>query len=75
MIGVRSAVSDCRLYLMVGEPQLEKCKPAAHRALNLLNKDLPDSLATKIIRESEADAFSREFAQNIRDHIAETRPS
>ena len=75
MIGVRAAVSDCRLYLMVGEPQLEKCRRAAHRALNLLHNDLPESLATKIIRESEADAFSRDFAENIRNHIAETTPS
>lgn len=72
MIGVRAAVEDCRLYLMVGEPQLEKCKPAAQRALNLLHNNLPRPLSTKIIRESEAEEFSRQFAQNIKKHIAET---
>ncbi len=70
MIGVREAVVNYRLYLMIGEPQLDKCKPAATRALNLLRKDLP--LKTEIIRESEADGFSREFANGIRQHIAET---
>lgn len=73
MIGVRSAVSNDHLYLMVGEPQLEKCKPAAVRALNLLRKDLP--LSTTIIHESEAEGFSREFAESIRKHLAETGQS
>lgn len=66
MYGVREAIKDHRLYLMVGEPQLERCKPTAEKVLNLLHKDLP--LPTEIIREYEAADFSRYFAQKIREH-------
>ncbi len=69
MTGVREVVSDHRLYLMVGEPQLDRCKPAAQRALNLLLGALP--LPTEIIRESEAEAFSLNFAQRIKEHEKE----
>jgi hypothetical protein len=68
MVGVREQISDHRLYLMVGEPQLEKCRNAANRALTLLHANLP--LPSEIIREQEAESFSREFAAKIRanDH-------
>lgn len=67
MFGVKSVVQDNhRLYLLVGEPQLKECKASAQRYLNLLYKELP--LPTEIVREAEAEAFSREFAQKIEEH-------
>lgn len=65
MIGVRDVILDHRLYLMVGEPQIEKCKAPAQRYLNLLLEALP--LPTVAIRESDAESFSQEFAEKIRD--------
>jgi hypothetical protein len=67
MYGVREAITNHKLYLMVGEPQLEKCKPASLKALNLLHKNLP--VNHQIIREFEAAQFSREFAQKINIHL------
>ena len=69
MAGVRSVVGNHRLYLMVGEPQIEEYKVPAQRYLNLLYKELP--LPTEIIRENEAEQFSRDFAQKIQDHLTE----
>jgi hypothetical protein len=69
MAGVRAAIGNHRLYLMVGEPQIEKYKAPAERYLNLLHKELP--LPTEIIRENEAEQFSREFARKIAAHIAD----
>src|SRR5690606_24123057 len=66
MVGVRQEVKHDHLYLMVGEPQLEKCKPAAARALNLLRQDLP--LHSIIVKENEAESFSQTFAAQIRTH-------
>jgi hypothetical protein len=69
MAGVRSVVGNHRLYLMVGEPQIEKYKAPAQRYLNLLYKELP--LPTEIIRENEAEQFSRDFARKIEEHAAD----
>ncbi|RYD75162.1 MAG: DUF3037 domain-containing protein [Verrucomicrobiaceae bacterium] len=69
MVGVQGELNGHCLYVMVGEPQLEKCKPAAERALNLLHSNLP--VKHEIIREAEAEVFSREFAARIQRHTAE----
>ena len=69
MIGVSQQTDHHRLYLMVGEPQIDKNKPAAARALNLLRQNLP--LSNEIIHENEAESFSRDFAGKIRAHLAQ----
>lgn len=68
MIGVRQQMERDHLYLMVGESQLDKCKNASIRALNLLTQNLP--LHTVIVKEDEADSFSRTFAAQIKAHEA-----
>ena len=73
MAGVRSAIVNHRLYLMVGEPQIEKYKAPAQRYLNLLHKELP--LPTEIIHENDADQFSRDFSRKIQEHLAEAPAS
>lgn len=69
MYGVREGLRNHILYLMVGEPQLEKCKPAGERVLNLLRNDLP--IPNVIVREGEAAEFSRAFARKIDEHASE----
>jgi len=68
MIGVSDKLTEHILYLMVGEPQHEKCRTAANRALNLLHNSMP--LKPEIVRENEADSFSRDFADRIKRHSA-----
>jgi hypothetical protein len=67
MAGVKRVIQNHRLYLMVGEPQIEKYKAPAERYLNLLAKELP--LPTEIIREDQAEQFSRDFAKKIQEHV------
>ena len=69
MLGVQTAMRNHVLYLMVGEPQLEKCKSAGEKALSLLADRLP--VKHEIIREAAAEEFSQGFAQKIEEHLLE----
>lgn len=63
MHGIREAVREDTLHLLVGEPQLERCRAAAEKALHLLSKQLP--VSHEIVRESEAGAFARSLAREV----------
>jgi len=54
-----------RLWMLIGEPKLEKLRPAYGKALNILNK-MP--VKKDFITEHEAAKFSEELAQEIAKH-------
>ncbi|HAS83049.1 MAG TPA: hypothetical protein DCS43_10355 [Verrucomicrobia bacterium] len=53
------------LHLLLGEPSLEKMRPAYTKAENILNKIPMDKV---FVREHEAKAFSESLAKEMRDH-------
>lgn len=54
-----------RLWMLIGEPHIEKLKPAYTKALNILNK-MP--VQKDFVTESEAASFSLEIAQEMAKH-------
>ena len=69
MTGVRSAMSGNHLYLMLGEPSSANGRSTMERSLNLIHPRL--DIKHEIIRESEAEAFSRDLGQKVLAHLAE----
>lgn len=59
------STDDFQLFVLLGEPQLEKLKQPFAKALNILNK-MP--VKKEFIREQEAAKFSRELASDIQQH-------
>lgn len=56
-----------RLWVLIGEPRIEKLKPAYSKALNILNK-MP--VQKDFVTEQEAQRFSEELAAEIARHAA-----
>lgn len=54
-----------RLWMLIGEPRIEKLKPAYTKALNILNK-MP--VKKDFVTEQEAPKFSQELAQEMAKH-------
>lgn len=54
-----------RLYMLVGEPRIEKLKPVYIKALNILHK-MP--VETDFVKEHEAAKFSQELAGEMAKH-------
>jgi hypothetical protein len=59
------STDDFQLFVLLGEPQLEKLKQPFAKALNILNK-MP--VKKEFVREQEAARFSRELASDIQQH-------
>jgi hypothetical protein len=66
---VKDAKDRFKVYLLLGEPQMEKLKPAFEKALSILNK-MP--VEKELIRENEAARFSEQFATAVEAH--QTQP-
>lgn len=64
-MNLREAPEDFQLFVLLGEPQLEKLKQPFTRALNILNK-MP--VKKEFVREEEAAKFSRDLAREIQQH-------
>jgi hypothetical protein len=64
---LKDAPDDFRLWLLIGEPSLEKLRPVYAKALNILNK-LP--VKKDIVQEQEAQKFSVELADEMAKHPA-----
>jgi len=58
---------EFRLWVLIGEPHIEKLKPAYKKALNILNK-MP--VKKDFVTEHEAAKFSQELADEIAKHPA-----
>ena len=65
MCGANSSVVSRADTLLLGEPQIEKLKPAFEKALSILNK-MP--VETELVREGEAARFSERFASAVEAH-------
>ena len=68
IISVQNAVDEFKVYLLLGEPQQDELRRATDRAVSILEK-LP--VDKEIIRETQADQFSKNFAEQIRLHPTE----
>jgi hypothetical protein len=68
-LGQVSSIKDSsdkfKVYLLLGEPQLESLRPAFDKAVSILHK-LP--VENEIVREENAVAFSERFAHEIETH-------
>jgi hypothetical protein len=64
-MSVKDAEDRFRVYLLLGEPQIEKLKPAFEKALSILEKMPVDK---ELIREAEATRFSEQFANSLAAH-------
>jgi hypothetical protein len=62
---VKDAKDRFKVYLLLGEPQLDKLKPAFDNALSILNK-IP--VEKELIREREATRFSEQFSDEVEAH-------
>ena len=56
-----------RLWMLIGEPRIEKLKPAYAKALNILNK-MP--VQKRFVTEQEAQKFSEQLADEMAKHPA-----
>jgi hypothetical protein len=56
---------DFRLWVLLGEPRLEKLRPAYGKAMNILNK-MP--VNKEFVREGEAPKFTRELVDEMAKH-------
>lgn len=65
MTSVQNADEPFKVYLLVGEPQQDALRRATDRAVSILEKLTVDKA---IIREPDAERFSREFAEEIERH-------
>jgi hypothetical protein len=54
-----------RLWMLIGEPRIEKLKPAYVKALNILNK-MP--VQKDFVTEREAEKFSEQLAKEMAEH-------
>jgi hypothetical protein len=66
MAGLSSAMTGSHLYLMLGEASQQQQRVAMDRALNLINHNL--TVEHTIIREAEAESFSRSLENTICHH-------
>lgn len=62
---LRDSEDKFRLWMLIGEPRIEKLKPAYTKALNILNK-MP--VKKDFVTEQEAPKFSQELAQEMAKH-------
>ena len=69
---VRDSAEPFKLYLLLGEPQLDRLKPAFIQAKNILNK-IPGE--KEFIREDDSAKFADQVAEQIKKHIEETADS
>jgi hypothetical protein len=65
IMSVKDARDRFKVYLLLGEPQIEKLKPAFEKALSILNK-MP--VEKELVREGEAARFSERFASAVEAH-------
>ena len=65
IMSVKDAQDRFKVYLLLGEPQIEKLKPAFEKALSILNK-MP--VEKELVREGEAARFSEQFASAVEAH-------
>lgn len=65
IMSVKDAKDRFKVYLLLGEPQAEKLKPAFEKALSILGK-MP--VEKELIREAEATRFSEQFANTVAAH-------
>lgn len=68
--GVRDALNEHTLYLLLGEPKEGAARKAAERTLNLLHARL--EVRYELVRESEVEAFGRRLSADILAHATET---
>src|SRR6266404_6468334 len=62
---VKETKETFKVYLFLGEPQLDKLKPAFDKALSILSK-MP--VEKELIRERDAANFSERFATTVEAH-------
>ena len=68
MASVKDSPEPFKLYLLLGEPQLERLKPAFIKAQNILNKiEVPK----EFVREHESAHFAANLEGEINQHDAE----
>jgi hypothetical protein len=68
MASVKDSPEPFKLYLLLGEPELENLKPAFTRAQNILNKiEVPK----EFVREHESSEFAAHLEEEIKKHDAE----
>ena len=65
---IQDSAEPFKTYFLLGEPQLERLKPAFIRAQNILNK-IPGQ--KEFIREEESAKFAEQLASDIQKHLAE----
>jgi Protein of unknown function (DUF3037) len=59
---LKDSTEDFRLWMLIGEPKVDKLRPAYAKALNILNKMPVDK---DLVTEAEAAKFSEELAGEI----------
>ena len=64
---LQDSTDEFRLWMLLGEPRLEKLRPAYAKALNILNK-MP--VKKEMVTEKEAEKFSGELADEMAKHAA-----
>jgi len=66
-MNLKDSEDKFRLWMLIGEPRIEKLKPAYRKALNILNK-MP--VKKDFVTEPEAQRFSEQLAQEMAAHPA-----
>lgn len=70
-LGSLTSISELRnemkVYLLIGEPRLEALQQEMEKAVSILGK-IP--IEKELIREPEAEKFSKEFANEMRKYLA-----
>ena len=66
--GVREALADHTLYILLGEPKDGPSRKAADRTLNLLHARL--DIRYELVREAEANTFGERHSHDILTHSA-----
>jgi hypothetical protein len=64
---LKDSREEFRLWMLLGEPRIEKLRTAYGKALNILHK-MP--VKKEFVTEPEAQKFSRELAQEMAEHPA-----
>jgi hypothetical protein len=64
---LKDSADQFHLWMLIGEPRIEKLRPAYTKALNILNK-MP--VQKDFITEQEANKFSSELATEMAKHPA-----
>jgi hypothetical protein len=65
LVSVKDARERFKVYLLLGEPQLEALRPAFDKAVSILRR-LP--VASEVVCEASASDFSEKFAHEIETH-------